>query len=149
MCVCVQVMYAILSRLVETSAASDAPEDTKVHTDSAVSFLQLVLDTFEDHHVSPSVTAQFFGMVFCFINGSLLNILLRSDTGENVLTGTCGIRLKDILHILDGWGCRVGLGEELQRYLVPLTSAADLLCTPVKQLTEVRLGSKGVTEECE
>ena len=140
-CVCAQVMYAILPRLVEVSAASDAPEDTKVYMESAVNFLQLVLYAFEDHHVSESITAQFFGMVFCFINGALLNILLSSDTSVNVLTDTCGTRLKDGLDILEGWSCRVGLAEELQRYLAPLMSAVDLLCTPGKQLTEVRLGS--------
>ena len=139
LCVCVQVMYGILPRLVEESAARDSPETSKGYMDQAVNFLQLVLCAFEDHRVSSAVTAQFFGMVFCFCNGALLNLLLSSDTNVNVLTHTCGIRLKNCLDILKGWSNSVQLSEELQRCLAPLMSAVGLLCTPGKQLMRVRL----------
>ena len=139
-CVCVQVMYGILPRLVEESAAWDSPETTtKGYMDQAVNFLQLVLYAFEDHRVSSAITAQFFGMVFCFINGALLNLLFSSDTNVNALTHTCGIRLKNCLDILKGWSNGVHLSEELQKYLAPLMSAVGLLCTPGKQLIRVRL----------
>lgn len=132
-------MYAILPRLVEESAAEDSPETTKGYMDVAVNFLQLVLYAFEDHRVSSAITAQFFGMVFCFINSALLNLLFSSDTDVNALTHTCGIRLKNCLDILKGWSNGVQLCEELQRYLAPLMSAVGLLCTPGRQLMRVRL----------
>lgn len=138
-CVCVQVMYAILSRMVEVSVASDPPVNPNGYMDQAVNLLQLVLYTFKDHHVSSRVTGQFFGMVFCFINGSLLNHMLSIDADVSVLTHTCGVRLKDSLDILERWSCSVELSEELLRYLAPLTSVVDLLCTPGKQLVEVRM----------
>ena len=138
-CVCVQVMYGILPRMVEASVANDPPVDTKGYMDQAVDFLQLVLYTFEDHRVSSPITAQFFGMIFCFINGSLLNHMLSTDADVSVLTHTCGVRLKDSLDILERWSCGVEHSEELLRCLAPLTSVVDLLCTPGKQLVEVRM----------
>lgn len=124
--------------MVEVSSVSDPTMDSKGYMNQAVDFLQLVLYAFEDHRVSSSITAQFFGMVFCFINGSLLNHMLSGGPDVHVLSHFSGVRLKDSLDILEGWSCGVEFNEEMLRYTAPLASVVGLLSTPRKQLMEVR-----------
>ena len=120
------------------AAVSDSTVDSKGYMNQAVDFLQLVLYAFEDHHVSSSITAQFFGTVFCFINGSLLNHIFSVGANMHVLSHFSGCRLKDSLDILEGWSCGVDLNEEMLQYTAPLASAVGILSTPRKQLMEVR-----------
>jgi hypothetical protein len=133
-----RVLYAMVQLLLDVAVLGDNDESAVTkHVNQMIDFLQLVLYAFEDHSVPKSIISQFFGNLFCFISGSLVNLLLEGeDSGDDtkVLSYTCASQLQKDFDLFQGWSMGVALEQEATKYLSPLMSILSFLSTPEEDL---------------
>ena len=138
-----KVLYAMVQLLLDVAVLGDNDESAVTkHVNQMIDFLQLVLYAFEDHSVPKSIISQFFGNLFCFISGSLVNLLLEGeDSGDDtkVLSYTCASQLQKDFDLFQGWSMGVALEQEATKYLSPLMSILSFLSTPEEDLIRVSI----------